>query len=266
MKNKLKKISIESSFLSNGFVKVPVDIKNLSYISEFIFKNLTKLLNIKKNKKEFFFNNFHNFLKGNDLNEVRLKMINALSSNPEIKNKIYSLLRNYLDKIVGNELVIQKTPNLVIQLPNDESSILDLHADTWGGNSPFEIVTWLPLVNCYKTKSMFLLESKKNKKTINEIEKHFKKGKSLSAEKIFKKIEKKITWLNVNYGEAILFNPALPHGARKNLEKETRFSINCRFKGIFTPYGDKKIGEYFEPITLKPMSRLGFKNINEKKI
>ena len=87
-------------------------------------------------------------------------MINALSSNPEIKNKIYSLLRNYLDKIVGNELVIQKTPNLVIQLPNDESSILDLHADTWGGNFLFEIVS-LPLVNCYKTKSMFLLESKK---------------------------------------------------------------------------------------------------------
>ena len=99
-----------------------------------------------------------------------------------------------------------------------------------------------------------------------DIEKHFKIGKSLSAEKIFKKIEKKITWLKVNYGEAILFNPALPHGARKNLENETRFSLNCRFKGIFTPYGDKKIGEYFEPITLKPMSRLGFKNINEKKI
>ena len=52
----------------------------------------------------------------------------------------------------------------------------------------------------------------------------------------------------------------------ENLENETRFSLNCRFKGIFTPYGDKKIGEYFEPITLKPMSRLGFKNINEKKI
>ena len=93
---------------------------------------------------------------------------------------------------MGNELAIQKTPNLVIQLPNDESSILDLHADTWGGNSPFEIVTWLPLVNCYKTKSMFILNSNKNIKTINEIEKHFKIGKSLSAEKIFKKLKKKL--------------------------------------------------------------------------
>ena len=52
----------------------------------------------------------------------------------------------------------------------------------------------------------------------------------------------------------------------EKFRKRNRFSINCRFKGIFTPYGDKKIGEYFELITLKPMSRLGFKNINEKKI
>ena len=30
-----------------------------------------------------------------------------------------------------------------------------------------------------------------------------------------------------------------------NKENETRWSLNCRFKGIFTPYNDKKIGEFF---------------------
>ena len=33
--------------------------------------------------------------------------------------------------------------------------------------------------------------------------------------------------------------------------------MNCRFKSIFTPYKDKKLGEYYEPITLKPASRRG---------
>ena len=33
--------------------------------------------------------------------------------------------------------------------------------------------------------------------------------------------------------------------------------MNCRFKGVFTPYNDKKIGEFFEPITLRAMSKLG---------
>ena len=49
----------------------------------------------------------------------------------------------------------------------------------------------------------------------------------------------------------------LPHGNRVNFEKETRWSLNCRFKGVFTPYGDKKIGEFFEPITLRPVSKQG---------
>jgi sporadic carbohydrate cluster 2OG-Fe(II) oxygenase len=259
-------MNIEKNFIKHGFIKASVDKNILDYISNFIFSFLKKKLNYKKDDKIFFLNNFHNLINNIKLNEIRLEIINFLSSNPEFKIKIYLLVKKYLDEIVGNELVIQKTPNLVIQLPKDESAILDLHADTWGGNSPFEIVVWLPLVNCYKTKSMFLLDGNKNKKIINKIENEFKKGKSISAEKIFQRIKKNITWLDVNYGEVILFNPALPHGARKNLEKETRFSINCRFKGIFTPYGDKKIGEYFEPITLKPMSKLGLKYFNEKKI
>jgi len=48
----------------------------------------------------------------------------------------------------------------------------------------------------------------------------------------------------------------LPHGNIVNMENETRWTINCRFKGVFTPYGDKKVGEFFEPITLKPISKI----------
>ena len=64
-------------------------------------------------------------------------------------------------------------------------------------------------------------------------------------------------WLQVRYGEVLVFNQALPHGNRVNVEPETRWSMNCRFKSVFTPYGDKKIGEFFEPITLRAASRTG---------
>ena len=47
--------------------------------------------------------------------------------------------------------------NLSIQMPNDDSSLLPIHSDVWSGDSPFESVIWLPLVNCYKTKSIYLL-------------------------------------------------------------------------------------------------------------
>ena len=60
-----------------------------------------------------------------------------------------------------------------------------------------------------------------------------------------------------NYGNFIIFNQNLPHGNIVNVENETRWSINCRFKSFFSPYGDKKIGEFFVPITTKPMTELG---------
>jgi sporadic carbohydrate cluster 2OG-Fe(II) oxygenase len=63
--------------------------------------------------------------------------------------------------------------------------------------------------------------------------------------------------LEVKYGEVVIFDQSLPHGNRVNEEDETRWSMNCRFKEVFTPYGDKKIGEFFEPITLRAASKRG---------
>ena len=59
------------------------------------------------------------------------------------------------------------------------------------------------------------------------------------------------------YGHVVIFDQALPHGNRVNEEPETRWTMNCRFKGVFSPYGEKKLGEFFEPITLRAASRTG---------
>ena len=59
----------------------------------------------------------------------------------------------------------------------------------------------------------------------------------------------------------------MPHGNVINKENETRWTMNCRFKSVFTPYKDKKIGEFYEPITLKPATKRGlnYKFPNDKK-
>ena len=58
---------------------------------------------------------------------------------------------------------MQKGINFSIQLPYDNSSLLTMHADTWSGDSAYEAVIWLPLVNCYKSKSMYILPANKYK-------------------------------------------------------------------------------------------------------
>ena len=33
--------------------------------------------------------------------------------------------------------------------------------------------------------------------------------------------------------------------------------MNCRFKGLFTPYSQKKLGSFFKPLNLKPATKIG---------
>jgi len=82
-----------------------------------------------------------------------------------------------------------------------------------------------------------------------------------SSDQLFKKIKKDLQWIKIDYGNILLFNQCLPHGNIVNKEKETRWSLNCRFKGVFTPHRDKKIGEFFEPITLRKVSQLAQKYV-----
>ena len=130
----------------------------MRYISKSI--KLKKIDNLEKTE---FFNQIHKKISIRELNKFRLNIIKKINHTDKIKIKIHSLSKKYLDILVGNELAIQKRVNLSIQMPKDSSSLLPLHADTWSGVSPFEIVVWLPLVDCFKTKTMYILPANKIK-------------------------------------------------------------------------------------------------------
>ncbi len=250
-----KKIATE--FEQQGYlIKEVEDKKSLKEIRDIYIKSAKKNLSqIKNLNNNDLLNNFHKVVKSQDLNSLRLKIINQVNSNSKLRELYYKISRKWLDNLIGNEVAMQLRVNLSIQLPKDNSSLLPLHSDVWSGDSPFETVVWLPLVDCYKTKAMYILPPNKYEK----IKSLFNNKDNNSSEKIFKKIRKDIKWLKVNFGQVLIFNQCLPHGNVINNEKETRWSLNCRFKSLFTPYSDKKIGEFFEPISLKKVSELALK-------
>ena len=57
----------------------------------------------------------------------------------------------------------------------------------------------------------------------------------------------------------LLFNQSLPHGNVMNKEIETRWSMNCKIQNPFYSLTLKKLGEFFSPVKLKPLSELGLK-------
>ena len=246
---------IGQDFLQNGYIIRPVANKHsLDYIQNKFTKSSSDYLNINKVSNNLsLLNNIHKIIEKNTLNDFRLAMINSSNIDKNFRKHYYNIAKEYLDIIVGNELAMQIRVNLSIQLPEDNSSLLPVHADTWSGDSPFEVVVWVPLVDCYNTKTMFILPPKKAKK-LNQ--KFFEKVGD-NSKTLFENIKDDLIWLKVNYGDVLIFNQSLPHGNVVNIENETRWSLNCRFKSIFSPYSDKKLGEFFEPITLKPASQIG---------
>ena len=243
--------SLSQEFLNTGYlIRKSENLQSIRLIRKIILQSTKKYLNTKKNIN---LNNIHKFISIKELNSFRLQIINDLSNNKNLRLNYFNIARKHLYAIAGNELMMQRNINLSIQFPNDKGSLLPVHSDVWSGDSPYEINLWLPLVDCYRTKSMYLLPKIK----YNKFEKRIHYEKNNSSSQIYKRISKDVKWMNIKYGSFLLFNQSLPHGNVVNKEKETRWSLNCRFKSIFSPYLDKKIGEFFLPITTRAATEIG---------
>lgn len=245
-------------YLRTGKVVVPVaDEEALRWITGRVADIVRQESGSTEKDDQLLLNGIHRVVDGDRLNEFRVSVIQSLNADPEFRRRYLAVARPTLEELVGNELVMQKRVNLSIQMPKDASSLLAVHADTWSGDSPFEIVVWLPLVDCHGTKSMYFLPGDAEAST--SIGQRLFDGGARSSDDVYRMIAPEVEWLTVKWGEVLLFDQSLPHGNVVNETSETRWSMNCRFKSPFSPYGDKKLGEFFEPITMRPCSLRGMR-------
>jgi len=248
---------LSSDFLEHGYVIRAVDDREAL---DALRREVTGLVAAQlgrdmPNDPAAFLDNIHNIVAVPALNQLRLAVYRAMNAEPWCRPTYFRLGRSYLEALVGNELAMQNRINLSIQMPEDDSSLLDIHADVFGGETPFQVVQWLPLVDCYDTKSMFILPRPKTEAVLPRLA---ELGEGGMAE-LFRLVERDLIWLDVPYGTTLIFSPNCLHGNIVNRVPTTRWSMNCRFTGLFTPYTsyEKKIGSYYLPITTKPVSRIG---------
>jgi sporadic carbohydrate cluster 2OG-Fe(II) oxygenase len=202
-----------------------------------------------------FLDNIHQVVSVEQLNEFRLGIYRAMNSHSWLRPTYFQLGRPIIESLVGNELSMQNRINFSIQMPSDRTSLLDIHADVFGGETPFQVVQWLPLVDVHRTKSMFILPRPKSDKVLaNLVE--FKEG---GMQALFDSVKKDLIWLDIPYGKVLIFTPNILHGNVLNEEKHTRWSLNCRFTGLLTPYGslEKSLGSFYLPITPRPVTWIG---------
>ena len=250
-----EELAVGQEFLRDGYKIFSVqDKKVLLSMRSHLVRFVAQFLGEKDpHNHDEFLNLIHELVDTDKINDLRLFVFEKFNSLPWVKEAYLRCARQFIECIVGNELVMQRKINLSIQMPFDQSSVLPVHADTWSGDSPYEVVLWIPFVNVSKTKSMFVLPVDKN----DEILKRLENKKITNTQQIMEEIRPHVEWLDVKFGEAVLFTQNIMHGNVMNEEISSRWSMNCRFKSAFSPYADKKLGEFFEPITLRPATLLG---------
>jgi sporadic carbohydrate cluster 2OG-Fe(II) oxygenase len=248
-------LALADTFLRNGYVIIPAESReDLDRIRDLLADIAAAYLKLPlPEDKGAFLDHIHEKVDVQRLNDLRLAVIREMNEESWTRVSYFNTARRALEVLVGNELAMQLRINLSIQLPDDDSSLLPVHADVWSGDSPYEVVLWVPYVHVYGTKTMYILPRQKDagyQARMGEL-------KLTSAEQLFRTIESDLTWLDIPYGNVLLFTQNVMHGNIVNREPETRWSSNCRFKSVFSPYHDKKLGEFFEPILVRPATAIG---------
>lgn len=246
--------ALSERFLKAGHVIVPAEAPaGLARIRDHAAKIAAAHLGLPTPKDGgAFLDRIHDRVSASRLNDLRLAVFDGLNAETWFRPAYFAQARRALEILVGNELAMQLRVNLSVQLPDDDSSLLPVHSDVWNGDSAYEVVFWLPLVDCRRSKSMYLLPPDANARA----EARFA-SLGRSSEELFCAIESDVVFLDVPFGHGLIFTPTLMHGNRINREPDTRWSMNCRFKSVFSPYADKRLGEFFEPITLRAATRIG---------
>ena len=182
----------------------------------------------------------HKYCEQDNINQIRINAFKVLNKINNWEKIIYKSIAPNINYILGLDLAIQTKLNLSIQMPNDSSSLLERHIDYRSGDSPFQIVVWIPLTRAFSTNSMFI-EYKEKKK-----------------------------FLNLEAGDILLFDPNYPHGNQINTTDKTRVSLNVRFKNWFAPdleekVPDRQFGIYYKDLCFSNSTYNSFALINNNK-
>ena len=248
--------TISDAFEEKGYAIVDCEnIAGLKKIKSFIFEKITEEFAVDAEHEEKLFDQLHLLYK-KDINDLRMRSYGVLNSKEWLRPTLLSCCKTRIFELIGNELVMQNKVNLSIMKPGDDGSTLPVHSDAHSGESPYQVNIWVPLTNCYGTKSMFILPKKEsllaNTKILTWLEKG---GRSL----VMENISKDLVWLEVPFGKIVLFSPNLFHGSVANNTEETRWSLNVRIKSLFSPYNsdEKGLGSFYSPVRLSPSTKIG---------
>ncbi len=248
-----------SDFEEKGFTIIPIKktdqfIESRNFIANFIKDKFNC-----DGSDEEILNNCHSYIKNISeakVNSLIMEIINAFKKTYKMDKIIYDTSKLFINTLIGEDIASQKNPNIVFQHPGS-SRISELHRDA-PGNSFYEIVSWVPLVNCYSSKSFYILDKSSSMNLLRD----YKNNKFKSWAEYTNEAIKLSTKLKIDYGYALFFWSGLLHGSVINKTNESRWSFNVRYKNLFAPSGLKDPLVFYRVFSKSPVTKLAINNID----
>jgi len=244
----------ESLLLENGFEVVEADEPQyLEELRKNIFIIAKQIFELPGSDPMEGLNNFHRSISNltlGDLNKKRIECIERITVECNAVEAIFKSFEQRILGLLGPDILAQKTCNLVIQPPGDPNPS-ELHRDA-PGNSPYELVVWVPLVNCFGTKTMYILDITHSEKALDRL------AENPQDWDIFEQyVKSNAKRPNVAFGQALIFHAGCLHGSDINSERDTRVSLNVRYKNLFSPSGLKNQLQFFKLLRASHVTSLG---------
>ncbi|MFL2755370.1 MAG: phytanoyl-CoA dioxygenase family protein [Gammaproteobacteria bacterium] len=240
------KDSFDPSFFRYGYKILNGNIVKFntlkSKFKKLLFKKLTKFSNRKLSYSKFSLENYHLFMKENDLDHhdfiksFSRNISEELAENSYVKDLI-SIASKSLS--IDFELFEEKMEFRVVRPGKDDNN--PLHRDHWFPYFNNLLNIYLPLSGSWNDSSLSIVPTSHNwddqeiKPSFHysENKKTIKNGIAYSVPTIKKsKNDLKIHRPDVSLGNFMIFSPRLVHGGASNKSLETRFSLELRLKEI----------------------------------
>lgn len=200
----------------------------------------------------------HKVLTVSDINDYRLRCIKKLNEIDSInKRLLLDPLPGFVTSLIGPDQLIQKNVNLVIQRPLDIDNS-ELHRD-YPGNSEFEIVIWMPMVDCPSDMSMYVLDFNRSV----DIAKRIKNSPEGGLSALHETVKNHGVFVPVDFGEALVFMTPLFHGSKINQNERTRVSFNFRLRGLFHPNGLRDAYSFWRVLNVSEFSKKMLQDLDD---
>lgn len=192
-----------------------------------------------------------------DINEERINAFKKLNSITDWDIKYFSMAKSVLQKLLGPDLLIQRKLNLSVQMPKDDTSKLGMHADTLSGQSPFEVVMWTAFSEFEPEAGMYYFDVETSKLIFQDMLKTEEEGLDELREKYWAKRK----FIKISKSQIAIFTGTVFHGNIINETNNTRVSVNCRFKNIFSPEGsddlsERGVGIFYKLLQTSPVTQI----------